>query len=68
MKSVKPVMEERMVSVVKGDKTFRELKSKSIIKNTVSVNVKNQDEIDNALVNYGGKNRGNIKKFYLSNI
>lgn len=64
LRQVTPVMEERLVTVMKNDKKTKEMKSITVIKNTISVEVKTQNDIDNQLKKYAR----NIKSSYLSYI
>ena len=64
LRQVAPVMEERLVTVMKNDKKTKEIKSMTVIKNTIAIEVKTQNDIDAQLKKY----ERNIKKFYLSNI
>ena len=64
LKQVAPVMEERLVTVMKNDKKTKEMKSVTVIKNTIAIEVRTQDDIDTQLKKYAR----NIKKSYLSYI
>tara|TARA_R110000803_G_scaffold100884_1_gene168906 strand:+ start:277 stop:495 length:219 start_codon:yes stop_codon:yes gene_type:complete len=64
LRQVAPVMEERLVTVMKNDKKTKEMKSVTVIKNTIAIEVRTQDDIDTQLKKYAR----NIKKSYLSYI
>lgn len=64
LRQVTPVIEERLVTVIKNDKKTKEMKSVTIIKNTIATEVRTQDDIDTQLKKYAR----NIKKSYLSYI
>lgn len=61
---VKPVKEERKVTVRSGDGFYHEFQTKSIIKNTIAVEVSCEDDVNSALAEHAD----NVKKYYLSNI
>jgi len=64
LRQVAPVMEERLVTVMKNDKKTKEMKSVTVIKNTIAIEVRTQNDIDTQLKKYAR----NIKKSYLSYI